>query len=174
MQEMVYPRFDASMWEPHEKGIRMFRRRLTDEEYIEKNRKSLLWLNKWGRWPILAFSILPAAGYIGFAALIVNLLIQNFGGPQPGQIPGVLPGFALGAGVGLFTGWFFAHGLDHFKKGLELFLDGDRSSQLMITYHDTLSFIMDKENYVLHDLRSAPENVRQLLEKRLLSYELEK
>ena len=146
----------------------MFRRRLTDEEYVEKNRKSLLWLNNWGRWPILTISVLGAAGYIGCAAFIVNQLFQFIGRPQQGQNPGVLLGLALGVFCGLIAGSIFVYVIDHFIKALDLFFDGDRSSQLMITYHDTLNFIMDKENYVLHDLGSAPENVRRFLEKRFV------
>ena len=156
------------MWEPHEKRIRMFRRRLTDEEYIEKGRKSLVWFKKWGRWPALFFCILAVAACIGCAVLIVNLGFKLFVPPQPGQNQGLVLGFAFGGVMGLVAGWFLVHGYDLFRKGLELFVEGHRCTRLLITYHDTLDFIMDKENYILHDLESAPEDVRRLLEKRLV------
>ncbi|MCH7989242.1 MAG: hypothetical protein IID46_08845, partial [Planctomycetes bacterium] len=129
----------------------MFRRRLTDEEYVETNRKTLVWLKKWGRWPISAFTFLLAAACIGCAVLLVNLGFQFFAFPQQGQNQGLRLGFAVGGVLGLVAGWILMQGFDLFKKGLELFVEGHRSIQLMVTYHDTLNFIMDKENFVLHD-----------------------
>jgi nitrate reductase NapE component len=104
--------------------------RLSDEEYIEKIRKSVLFWDRFRCWATPVLLVILAA-FLWFCVWVVQILA----GPGPAGVPqGMWQGFSFGAVTGLFLAFMFGkitHGFITLRPGL-------RTERLLLEYHDHL------------------------------------
>jgi hypothetical protein len=107
---------------------------MSDEEYVEKVRKSVLFWDRFRFWAfpvqlgiLVALMSLCAWGIHAFAGLMA--------GPAPAGFPqGIWQGFSFGAIAGLVLAFLFGKiidGFTHLRPGL-------RTERLLVEYHDRL------------------------------------
>ena len=108
--------------------------RLSDEEYIEKVRKSLLF---WERFRYWAFPV--QLGILLMCLLLrgwgLHVLLGFMAGPGPAGVPqGIWQGFTFGAVIGSVFAFMFGkimHGFTDLRPGF-------RTERLLLEYHDRL------------------------------------
>ena len=111
-------------------GIRLWPKRLTDQEYVEQIRRTMSW-NKWDA----AAQLTVAAAYLAAPVLLSGILFK-LGFQQAGNQ--VFAGLAFGFVVGLMLGiWAYLAGR-HVHEAVQV-LRGDRTAKLLLKYHDALA-----------------------------------
>ena len=90
--------------------------------------------------------------------------------PQlPGNQGAMGFGFTTGLILGIVAGILVMKGFEMLLYSVPLFFVGDQYSKLLVEYHDTVEFLLGDDHGIRHDLSSAPDHVRGLLEKRTLA-----
>jgi hypothetical protein len=111
-------------------------KRRTDDEHIERVRRQLKTLDRYGWWP---FAILLVCEVI-FLVVVFGAVDQFARQFQQGNFGGQRPGFWIGAMMGSLAG------LAHLKivDGLIKSLPWHRSERLLIRYHDAIMSVASK------------------------------
>ncbi|QEH35613.1 hypothetical protein OJF2_41660 [Aquisphaera giovannonii] len=104
----------------------------SDEEHVERLRRSLASFDRWRR-PLLALHLAAAVTYVA-AVIAAVWALRGFASMMGANAPGVAPGFLIGLAAGAslgFLGVKIAHGLVDLALGL-------RNERLLVRYHDAL------------------------------------
>lgn len=129
-------------------GLPFFRKQLSDAEIVEKTRREIERWQRYGKW-LLFFQTVVIIAWVCLFYVIVKLL-ADLGGWAGGQgVNLALGGLVIGLVFGLGFGVQFLHALEEWGKSIAA-LKGDRTSVLLVKYHDTLNEIIrqteDHEN----------------------------
>ena len=110
-------------------GLPIVRKPLTDAEYVERARRDIQRWRRYGKWLAL-FQVALLALY-GFILSSIASVLVKVGGNQ------IVGGLFLGIGLGMGFGVPILHSLHQFVNTFVM-LKGDRTSQLLVKYHDAL------------------------------------
>jgi hypothetical protein len=120
--------------------MRLWRKRLTDEEYIERVRKQL----RIGPW-IRFFCLIGAAGLAILLVKMTQVILNNLLNLAPaGQQNNMIGAFAAAASLGMVVGLFATQVIHHLAMSLSQF----RTEQLLIECWDKLANHEDREQQI--------------------------
>ena len=114
-------------------GLPITRKSLTDAEYVERVRKDIERVRRLGKWFAL-FAAVMAVAWVYLVIRCVQALAGGFLGLPANQL---FVGLAVGAAFGLGFG-LIALKIGHFVAQAITMWKGDRTSQLLVKYHDAL------------------------------------
>lgn len=114
-------------------GIRLRSKPLNDVEYVEHVRATLEKYKRLSKW-VACGRMIGVLVFVGVAVFLLNVLMQ-FGLMQ--MFNQVFAGFALGLFFGLNVAMSLSMALFEFREAIDA-LQGDRSGELMLRYHDAL------------------------------------
>ena len=120
-------------------GLPIVRKPLTDSQCVERARKDIKRFKRYGIW-LLPLSFIPLI-ILGFVTDKVRIVLVNAGGNQGAFWGGILIGIVCGLPLGIV----FFQFLDFFLKTIGL-VQGDRSSELLVKYHDMLAELAHAED----------------------------
>lgn len=108
-----------------------FPKRLSDDEYIEKLRRSMEFWNRWRYVMLIAnIGLIIAFGVVAERGVMFVLNMALPPGNAPANWP--LAGFVCGATMGMAMGWFSWHSLQQLIEAI----GGFRSERLLLKYYD--------------------------------------
>ncbi|MEN6496627.1 MAG: hypothetical protein ABFD16_20250 [Thermoguttaceae bacterium] len=128
----------------------MFQRE-TDSECIERARKQVEFLEKWGKWAgigYVALGVLTAAPAFGFFWLVglfaadLHANAQNPAAPQPRDL--MWAGFTLGLVMGILAG-VSLHKAGHLVVQGIGYLRGEPTSSLLVRYHNGIAAMIENQ-----------------------------
>jgi hypothetical protein len=119
-------------------GLPLFRKPLSDAEYVEKLRKDLDKVQRYGVWLVLLYALLVGAWLYLLCNIgkFLNHMADLFGN-QGGNF--MLAGFFLGMMLGLSFGIAFLHAAKQLVDTFVLWRNGDRAKKLILKYYDALA-----------------------------------
>jgi hypothetical protein len=117
-------------------GLPIRRKPITDAEHVERIRKNVSRAKLFGKW-IVVFQAAVLVAWVCIFIAFGHMLQQmgNWAGGQGGNL--ALGGLFLGMLLGIGFGLPFLHAIEQFCNTLRM-LKGDRTSELLIKYHDVL------------------------------------
>ncbi len=147
---------------PLPESIRTLIQRETDAHCIDRARKRVRYMQKWGRWAAASFSTIGILA-LASAVLVVfcvqsfahlNAKVQNPAAPQPRNMDWL--GFSIGLILGSISGFLLVKGMHYLGQGIE-FLRGDRVYELLIRYHDAIMAMIQSEHQDLASTATGQE-----------------
>lgn len=148
----------------------------SDSEIIEEARKTVRLSKKWGRWVVVLQLVFAATCFVVSCWIVqFGLQLANQVRNVPGQpaIPGGAGfGLSIGITVGIAAGVFLMKGVEQLILGIGFFARFDRISRLLLTYDDTVSYLL-ADNGRCEPFASDQSDVKVFLERRFLEHEVE-
>jgi len=117
-------------------GLPLVRKPLTDSEFVERARRDVKRWQHYGKW-LLLFQTAIIIAWTYFIIFLVHMLdkMGRFAGGQAGNL--ALGGLVVGLLVGFAFGVPISRALDDWGKTIGA-LRGDRTSVLLVKYHDAI------------------------------------
>jgi hypothetical protein len=130
--------------------IRRLIRRETDAECIDRARKRMRSLEKWGKWVAASYAamgIAMVALAVCFSCLVVSFVRLGANAQIPAaprQADLAWMGFSLGLMFGFLAGLLLFKGMFYVVEAI-VFLRGNRTCELLLRYHDGIRTAMQNE-----------------------------
>lgn len=106
------------------------RKKLADEEFVDRMRHSIIVLDRFRPWLIA----MHVGLLIGFGVLLPTVVKLCLRFAANNNAVWIWMGLTTGLGIGITIGWMFGHTV----HGLIVLIAGGRSERLLVRYHDGL------------------------------------